>query len=399
MSNQAASLQTDQRRKSWLPYGRQWIDEADIQAVVAVLQSDYLTTGPQIEHFERKLALKVGASYAVAFSNGTAALHAACYAAGIGPGDEVITTPITFAASANCVLYQQGIPIFSDIDEKTYNIDPNQVAAIITSKTKAIIPVDFTGQPADLHELRAIAKEHGLVVIEDAAHALGAAYDGQPIGSISDMTMFSLHPVKQITSGEGGVITTNSMIYYENLLEFRSHGIVREPAKSSQESSPLGWYYEMQSLGFNYRLTDMQAALASSQLDKLDRFVELRSEYAAYYDEAFSQFPLIKTPFQKDSRQSSWHLYVIQLELEFLSADRNQIYNELIAENIGVQVHYIPVYLHPYYQKLGYAKGQCLKAEQLFERMLTLPLFPSMTHEDVQDVIDAVYRVIGKYAC
>ncbi|QGQ94360.1 UDP-4-amino-4,6-dideoxy-N-acetyl-beta-L-altrosamine transaminase [Paenibacillus psychroresistens] len=401
MINQVASLQTEfvQRRKTWLPYGRQWIDEADIQAVVAVLQSEYLTTGPQIEHFERKLALRVGASYAVAFSNGTAALHAACYAAGIGPGDEVITTPITFAASANCVLYQQGIPVFADIDEQTYNIDPNQVAALITPRTKAIIPVDYSGQPADLHELRAIAKEHGLVVIEDAAHALGAAYDGQPIGSISDMTMFSLHPVKQITSGEGGVITTNSLAYYEKLLEFRSHGIVRDPVRWSQESAPVGWYYEMQSLGYNYRLTDMQAALASSQLDKLDRFVELRSEYAAYYDEAFSQFSLIKTPFQKESRQSSWHLYVIQLELEFLSTDRNQIYNELIAENIGVQVHYIPVYLHPYYQQLGYAKGQCLKAEKLFERMLTLPLFPSMTHEDVQDVIDAVFRVIGKYAC
>jgi dTDP-4-amino-4,6-dideoxygalactose transaminase len=296
-------------------------------------------------------------------------------------------------------LYQQGIPVFADIDEKTYNIDPNQVASLITSKTKAIIPVDFTGQPADLYEIMKIAKRHGLVVIEDAAHALGASYDGQPIGSISDMTMFSLHPVKQITSGEGGVITTNNPMYYDKLLQFRSHGIIRDPARWSNESSPVGWYYEMQSLGFNYRLTDMQAALASSQLNKLDRFVDRRKEYAARYDLAFSQIPYIKTPFQKGSRQSSWHLYVIQLELEWLIADRNQIYNQLIAENIGVQVHYIPVYLHPYYQRLGYAKGQCLQAEKLYDRILTLPLFPSMTHEDVQDVIDAVLRVIGKYVC
>jgi perosamine synthetase len=401
MNQLAPTIQTDpeKKRDTWLPYGRQWIDEADIQAVIAVLQSDYLTTGPQIDHFERKLAIKVGASYAVAFSNGTAALHAACYAAGIGPGDEVITTPITFAASANCVLYQQGIPVFADIDEQTYNMDPIQVAALITPRTKAIIPVDFTGQPADLNELRKIAKLHGLVIIEDAAHALGATYEGQPIGSICDMTMFSLHPVKQITSGEGGVITTNNITYYEKLLEFRSHGIVRDPAKWIHESTPIGWYYEMQSLGFNYRLTDMQAALASSQLDKLDRFVERRKEYAASYDAAFSQIPAIKTPFQQKAGQSSWHLYVIQLELEFLTANRNQIYDELIAENIGVQVHYIPVYLHPYYQALGYAKGQCLKAEKLYERMLTLPLFPSMAHEDVQDVIAAVRKVIGKHAC
>jgi UDP-4-amino-4,6-dideoxy-N-acetyl-beta-L-altrosamine transaminase len=401
MNKLTSSLQSKvvPKRETWLPYGRQWIDEADIQAVIAVLQSDYLTTGPQIEHFERKLAKKVGASYAVAFSNGTAALHAACYAAGINAGDEVITTPLTFAASANCVLYQQGIPVFADIDEKTYNIDPTQAASLITSKTKAIIPVDFTGQPADLNEIMKLAKQHGLVVIEDAAHALGASYDGQPIGSISDMTMFSLHPVKQITSGEGGVITTNNPMYYDKLLQFRSHGIIRDPARWSNESSPVGWYYEMQSLGFNYRITDMQAALASSQLDKLDLFVDRRKEYAARYDKAFSQIPYIITPFQKGSRQSSWHLYVIQLELEWLIADRNQIYNELIAENIGVQVHYIPVYLHPYYQQLGYAKGQCLQAEKLYDRILTLPLFPSMTHEDVQDVIDAVLRVIGKYVC
>jgi perosamine synthetase len=383
----------------WLPYGRQWIDEADTQAVIAVLQSDYLTTGPQVELFEKKLAKAVGADYAVSFSNGTAALHAACYAAGIGVGDEVVTTPITFAASANCVLYQQGIPVFADIDEKTYNIDPLQVASLINHKTKAIIPVDFTGQPAELNDLMQLAKRHGLVVIEDASHALGASYEDRPIGSISDMTMFSLHPVKQITSGEGGVIATNSADYYEKLIEFRSQGITRDSAKWCNESSPVGWYYEMQSLGFNYRLSDMQAALASSQLDKLDRFVTKRMEYAARYDEAFCHLSAVQIPYQGESRQSSWYLYVIRLNLELLTVDRNYIFNELIAENIGVNVHYTPVYLHPYYQQLGYSPGQCPKAEKLYERILTLPLFASMTEADVQDVIDAVRKIIRKYTC
>jgi dTDP-4-amino-4,6-dideoxygalactose transaminase len=382
-------------RDRWLPYGR----EAERQAVITVLQSDELTTGPQVELFEKKLAKAVGAIYAVAFANGTAALHAACYAAGIGAGDEVITTPITFGASANCVLYQQGIPVFADIDEKTYNIDPLQVASLITQKTKAIIPVDFGGQPAELNDLMLLAKRHGLVVIEDAAYALGASYEDRPIGSISDMTMFCLHSVKQIDSDEGGVIATNDAAYYDKLIEFRSHGITLDSAKWSNESPPPGWYYEIQSLGCNYRLTDMQAAvLASSQIDKLDLFVSKRMEYAARYDEAFCHLSAIQIPYQGESRQSSWHLYVIRLNLELLTVDRNHIYHELIAEEIDVNMHYIPVYLHPYYQQLGYAPGQCPKAEKLYERILTLPLFPSMTEVDVQDVIDAVRRVIRKYS-
>jgi perosamine synthetase len=385
-------------RETWLPYGRQWIDEDDIRAVIAVLRGDYLTTGPNVEAFEKKLAHYVGAAFAVAFANGTAALHAACFAAGVGEGDEVITTPITFAASANCVLYQQGKPVFADIDPLTYNIDPAQIVSLITSKTKAIIPVDFTGQPAELDELIAIAKVHDLVVIEDAAHALGASYKGQRVGSISDMTMFSLHPVKHITSGEGGVITTNNPAYYEKLLQFRSHGIIRESAKL-EKPSPGAWYYEMQSLGFNYRLTDIQAALAASQLDKLEKFVDKRRQFAALYDQAFDGIPAIQIPFQAALGQSSWHLYVIQLQLELLMADRDQIYKELIAANIGVNVHYIPVYLHPYYRQLGYPPGLCPQAERLYERILTLPLFPAMTVEDVHDVILAVRKVIGKYAC
>ncbi|MBP1993972.1 UDP-4-amino-4,6-dideoxy-N-acetyl-beta-L-altrosamine transaminase [Paenibacillus eucommiae] len=393
-----SSLTSGLKRETWLPYGRQWIDEADIQAVTAVLRSDYLTTGPKIEAFESKLARQVGAKYAVAFANGTAALHGACCAAGIGPGDEVITSPLTFAASANCVLYQQATPVFADIDASTYNLDPAKTAELINSRTKAIIPVDFTGQPADLRTIRALAHEHGLLVIEDAAHALGAFYEGEPVGGISDMTMFSLHPVKHITSGEGGIITTNSEDLYEKLLQFRCHGIVRERAKLIHEAHGP-WYHEMQSLGYNYRMTDLQAALAESQLEKLPMFVAKRREIATQYDEAFGAMKVLQIPWQSSEGVSSWHLYVIQLRLEQLSAGRKQIFEELIALNIGVNVHYIPVYYHPYYEQLGYSRGLCPQAERLYERILTLPLFPAMTAADVRDVIAAVKGVTERYAC
>jgi perosamine synthetase len=386
------------RRTSMLPYGRQWIDEDDIEAVVAVLRSDYLTTGPAVERFERKLALKVGARYAVAFANGTAALHAACYAAGIGAGDEVITTPLTFAASANCVLYQGGTPVFADVDERTYNLDPEAARRLITPRTKAIIPVDYTGQPAKLDAFRALAEEYGLVLIEDAAHALGAQFQAKPVGSISDMTMFSLHPVKPITAGEGGVITTNDERYCERLLHFRNHGIVRDPARYRTQPPPGRWYYEMQSLGFNYRMTDFQAALAASQTDKLDTFVKRRKEIAELYNEAFAGRGELIVPHQAPDASSSWHLYVLQLNLERLTRDRNWIMNRLLEENIGVNLHYIPVYLHPYYRELGYEPGLCPAAERLYGRILTLPLFPAMTPQDVDDVIRAVHRVIGEAA-
>lgn len=382
-------------RTSLLPYGKQSIDEDDIQAVVKVLKSDYLTTGPEIERFEKRIAEYVGAKYAIAFSNGTAALHAACYAAEIQPGDEVITTPLTFAASANCLLYQGGSPVFADIDERTYNINPKEIRKKITSKTKAIIPVDFTGQPASLDEIMAIAKENNLVVIEDAAHALGSTYKGKRIGSISDLTMFSFHPVKHITTGEGGMITTNHRKYYEKLCQFRSHGITRDRGKMKSNHGP--WYYEMQNLGFNYRLTDFQAALGNSQLNKLERFISRRREIAAIYQDAWKGHQELILPFQQESGQSSWHLFVLRINSNRVRVDRKTIFTELMEQNIGVNVHYIPIYLFPYYQELGFQQGLCPVAEKVYEEFITVPLYPAMTNEDVQDVIAAVNRTIRKY--
>ncbi|PFP22906.1 UDP-4-amino-4,6-dideoxy-N-acetyl-beta-L-altrosamine transaminase [Bacillus sp. AFS073361] len=383
-------------RNTYLPYGRQWIDDDDIEAVVNVLKSDYLTTGPAVSMFEQEIANYVGAKYAVSFANGTAALHGACFAAGISIGDEVITTPITFAASANCVLYLGGKPIFVDIDPKTYNINPKEIEKQITNKTKAIIPVDFTGQPVDLEEIYAIAKKYGLVVIEDAAHALGAKYKGKKVGSISDMTMFSFHPVKHITSGEGGVITTNNKEYYEKMLQFRSHGITRDQNKMLENHGP--WYYEMQFLGFNYRLTDIQAALGTSQLKKIDQFIELRKKYAAMYNAAFATIPQITIPYQHSEAESSWHLYIIRLNQDLLKAKRKEIVEHLLSMNIGVNVHYIPVYLLPYYQQLGFQKGLCPQAEKLYEEIITLPLFPKMSELDVSDVIQAVKKIVSYYS-
>jgi UDP-4-amino-4,6-dideoxy-N-acetyl-beta-L-altrosamine transaminase len=383
-------------RETYLPYGKQWMDEEDIQAVAQCLKGDYLTTGPAIVQFERDIADYVGAKYAVAFANGTAALHAACFAAGITHGDEVVTTPMTFAASANCILYQSSKPVFADIRTDTYNIDPDAIKKVITGKTKAIIPVDFTGQPADLNAIRKLANQHGLILIEDAAHALGAIYNKKRIGSISDMTMFSFHPVKQITTGEGGIITTNKKEYFDRLIQFRTHGITRDPAKMNENQGP--WYYEMQFLGYNYRITDIQAVLGSSQLKKLDSFLGLRKKYAAMYNEAFKDMMQLHTPYQADGCVSSWHLYIIRLRLDVLKVGRREIFEALQKENIGVNVHYIPVYWQPYYQNLGYKKGLCPNAEQLYEEMITLPLFPAMTEKDVHDVIRAVKKVIFFYS-
>jgi UDP-4-amino-4,6-dideoxy-N-acetyl-beta-L-altrosamine transaminase len=382
-------------RESYLPYGRQWIDEEDVEAVVEALKGDFLTTGPYVSRFERAIADYVGAKYAVAFSNGTAALHGACFAAGIGEGDEVITTPMTFAASANCVLYRGGVPVFADIDEKTYNIDPQSVEEKITEGTKAIIPVDFAGQPADLDPILEIAEKHCLVVIEDAAHALGAVYKGRKVGSISDMTMFSFHPVKLITTGEGGIIVTNNEEYYERLLQFRTHGITRDRSRMAEDHGP--WYYEMQFLGYNYRLTDIQAALGLSQLKKIEKFLELRRRYAAMYNDAFKGMDELILPHQPEWAESGWHLYVIRLRPEKLAASRREIFEALQRQNIGVNVHYIPVHYQPYYRKLGYDKGICPKAERVYEEILTLPLFPAMSEQDVRDVIEAVKRTVGQY--
>lgn len=383
------------KREVFLPYGKQQLDDQDIEAVVNVLKGNYLTTGPAIEEFERKVANYVGAQYAVAFSNGTAALHGACFAAGIGLSDEVITTPMTFAASANCVLYQNGTVVFADVDPCTYNINPEEIRKKITVNTKAIIPVHFTGQPVDLDAIHKIAKEYNLIVIEDAAHAIGAKYKGRKIGSISDMTMFSFHPVKHITTGEGGMITTNNKLFYEKLLQFRSHGITRDITKLMDNHGP--WYYEMQFLGYNYRMTDIQAALGSSQMDRLDMFIIKRREIVNVYNESFKDMPEITVPYQTSEGESSWHLYVIKLNLKLLNRSRKDIFEALQKQNIGVNVHYIPVHLLPYYQGLGYKKGSLPNSEQLYEEIITLPLFPAMTVEDVNDVIEAIKSTIKEY--
>lgn len=383
-------------KSKYIPYGKQWIEEDDIEAVVEVLRGDYLTTGPKIKEFEEKLAQYTEAQYAVTVSNGTAALHAACFAAGIKEGDEVITTPITFAASANCILYMGAKPVFADIDPKTYNIDPKDIRAKITEKTKAIIPVHFTGQPCDIDEILKIAEEYDLAVIGDGAHALGALYKGKKVGSMADMTTFSFHPVKHITTGEGGAITTNNENLYQKLLLFRAHGITRNEKELLKPKDP--WYYEQQFLGYNYRITDIQAALGISQLGKLDKFLSLRREYARLYSEAFREIDTIDIPFQPDYTDSSWHLYIIRLRLENIDCSRKQIFEELQSRNIGVNVHYIPVYYHPYYNQLGYKKGLCPHAEDLYERIITLPLFPKMEIEDVQYVISNVKEVLQKHS-
>lgn len=385
----------EKTRHTFLPYGHQYIDQDDINAVIEVLKSDYLTTGPMLHQFEKAIANYVNARYAVAFSNGTAALHAACYAAGIEQNDEVITTPMTFVASANCVLYQGGKPVFADIDKQTYNIDPALIEKQITSKTKAIIPVDYTGQPVNLDEIIKIARRYNLVVIEDAAHALGATYKGDKIGSISDMTMFSFHPVKHITTGEGGIITTNNENYYEKLKVFRTHGITRDENKLIENHG--SWYYEMQDLGYNYRMTDIQAALGVSQLKKLDGFLDKRRKIVSLYNQAFDAIEEIEVPYQSKDGQSSWHLYVIRLQLDLLTVTRKEIYEQLLKEKIGVNVHYIPVHYQPFYKKMGYTQGMCKYAEKLYESIITLPLFPSMTETDVNDVITAVKKVISSY--
>src|SRR5690625_89204 len=383
-------------RNSYLPYSKQWIDEDDLNAVIEILQSDFITTGPAIAHFEQAVARYVGAKYAVAFSNGTAALHAACFAANINKSDEVITTPMTFAASSNCILYCGGKPVFADIDPKTYNISPTSISSLITNKTKAIITVGFTGQPVEYDEIMQLAKKHDLIVIDDAAHGLGASYKGKNIGSIGDMTMFSFHPVKHITTGEGGMITTNNKDFYNKLLQFRNHGITRDLQKMKMKHEP--WYYEMQTLGYNYRMTDIQAALGLSQFEKVNTFLLERKKIAQKYNRAFSNMESIILPLQEKGCISSWHLYIIRLKLEKLNTNRTEIYKALQKENIGVNVHYIPVYLHPYYQQLGYTRGLCPQAEKIYEEILTLPLFPKMTEEDQNNVITGVKKIISYYS-
>ncbi len=377
-------------KRAYIPYGRQQIDEEDIREVVRVLLSDYLTTGPKIQEFEEAVAQYTGARYAVAVSSGTAALHIACLAAGIGEGDEIITTPITFAASANCALYCGGRPVFADICPDTYNIDPADIQRKITSRTKALIPVHYTGQPCQMDEIHGIAREHGLVVIEDGAHALGARYRGQRIGGLSDMTCFSFHPVKHITTAEGGMVLTNDEKLYERLRLYRSHGITREEKLLQEDQGP--WYYEQLDLGYNYRISDVQCALGISQLKKLPHFLQRRREIARVYDQAFEGQQDIITPYQREECENSYHLYVIQVPAQ----KRRDIFQKLREDGIGVNVHYIPVYHHPYYQQIGYDGVSCPQAEQLYRGLISLPIHPGLSREEQEYVIECVKRHVSE---
>ena len=367
-----------------IPYGKQTIEQDDIQAVVDVLKSDFLTTGPKIAEFEQTVADYVGAKYAVAISNGTSALHAACFAAGIGPGDEVITTPLTFAASANCVLYCGGTPVFADVDPKTYNIDSEDIRRKITDRTKAIIAVHLAGQPCDMDAIHSIAHEHGLIVIEDGAHALGSVYKGKKVGCLSDMTTFSFHPVKPITTGEGGMIVTDNEDFYKKMVLFRSHGITRDDSIMTRNDGP--WFYQQFDLGYNYRITDIQCALGCSQMKKLDRFLARRKEIVARYNEAFADCDNIITPYQLSDTESGWHLYMVQVK----NCDRRQVFEAMREKGIGVNVHYIPVYMHPYYQEHGYETVHCANAEEIYSHIISLPLYPGLTFEQQDYVIDAL---------
>ena len=384
-------------RNSKIYYGHQYIDEADIRAVEEVLRSDYLTCGPKIGELEKKLCEITGAKYAVVCSNGTAALHMACLAAGVSEGDEVITTPITFAASANCALYCGARPVFADIDPETYNISPASVAACVTPKSKAMVAVDFTGQSVELEPLLQICKENGMVLIEDGAHVIGTKYKGKCNGSIADMTTFSFHPVKTVTGGEGGAVLTNNKEYYEKLLLYRAHGITRQE-DLLEHPSDGSWYYEQLVLGYNYRITDMQAALIISQLDKLEMFSTRRKEIVTRYNEAFSKLKGISVQKEITESDTTRHLYILRIKPEDLTIDRKRFFEALDAENVCCNVHYIPTYYFPYYEKMGYKRGICPNAEKLYEEIISLPLYYAMTDEDVESVIEAVCKIAGYYA-
>ncbi|MDA1129417.1 MAG: UDP-4-amino-4,6-dideoxy-N-acetyl-beta-L-altrosamine transaminase [Chloroflexi bacterium] len=385
-------------RPSPLPYGRQLIDDNDIEAVVEVLRSDWITTGPKVKEFEDAVANLVGARYAVAYSSGTSALHGAAFAAGLGPGDEAITTPLTFCATANCALYTGATPVFADIRSDTMNIDPSEIERRITPRTKALLPVDYAGHPADLDPILSLAEKHGLVVIEDAAHALGSTYRDRNVGGVSHMTTFSFHPVKHVTTGEGGMVTTNDPELARSLRRFRTHG-VDEEVRREQGATKGQWYYEMTELGYNYRLSDIACALGVSQLKKLPENIASRRKIVDWYAEAFSESPGLIIPIEEPSMMSAWHLYPLRLDLQRFSVGRKEIFQALRAENILVNVHYIPVHLHPYYrERFGYEGGEFPVAEAAYESMITLPLFHSMTKQDAVDVIAAVRKVTRHYS-
>ncbi|MEE3392305.1 MAG: UDP-4-amino-4,6-dideoxy-N-acetyl-beta-L-altrosamine transaminase [Lachnospiraceae bacterium] len=378
-------------------YGHQWIDEDDIKAVEDVLRSDYLTCGPQTEAAQRALCEYTGAKYAVLLNSDTSALHCACMAAGVGPGDEIITTPITFAASANCALYCGARPVFADIDPETYEIDPVSIESHISDKTKAVIAVDYTGALVDAAAIRKICDDHGLVFIEDAAHSIGSKYGGIKVGTLADMTCFSFHPVKTITAGEGGAVLTDNEELYKKVQLAHAHGITHDPAQMLDGPHEGPWVYEMISLGYNYRMTDIQAALLCSQLKKLDKFGHRRQEIVRKYDKAFSEYPELIIQKEYKESDSYRHLYILHLDLDKLSCTRREFFDAMSAEGVQCQIHYVPVYYFPYYQKLGYKKGICPNAEEYYKGIMSLPLYPKMSDGDVNDVISAVTRLVRYY--
>lgn len=391
-----------------IPYGKQTISEEDIAAVVAALRSDFLTTGPLVADFEEQFAKTVGAQYAVAVCNATAALHLAMLAADVGEGDRVVTSPNTFVASANAAAYMKAIPDFSDIDPVSYNLCPKALEANWKSDTRAVVAVDYAGQTADLPAIAEVARAQGAVMIEDACHAVGGSFEsaGQlwKVGSHpwADITTFSFHPVKTMTTGEGGMLVTNNPCYAEKARLLRTHGITRvgEAFKGlgdleSDERGP--WYYEMQDLGYNYRLTDFQCALGISQLRRLGNSVLRRREIVRQYNEAFSEIPWIQVPQLRNERDvdlTSWHLYTLQIDFLSLNVSRTEFMNRLREHGVGTQVLYIPVYLQPWYRStFGYERGKCPQAERFYSRALSLPLFPAMTDQNVEQVIQSVVNL------
>ncbi|MFX1297589.1 MAG: UDP-4-amino-4,6-dideoxy-N-acetyl-beta-L-altrosamine transaminase, partial [Promethearchaeota archaeon] len=376
-------------RKEFLPYGTQWLDNEEIEEVIDTLKSAWITTGPKMKKFEDMFKNYIGSKFSVAVNSGTAALHISTSSIDINPGDEVITTPLTFVASANCIVYRGGTPILADIKRDTYNIDPNEIRKRITPKTKAIIPVHFAGQPCEMDEILEIAEENDLYLIEDAAHAIDAEYKGKKIGNISDLTIFSFHPVKNITTAEGGMVTTNDEDLYEKLLMYRTHGITKDSEKRFGKSGDYS--YDMQYLGFRYNLSELHAALGIHQLNKLKSFQRRRREIVEIYNKEFQSIEEIQIPIVKSNVKHSWHLYVIQIDINKLRVDRDYIFRALRGENIGVNVHYIPIHYHSFYQKnFGLKKGILPNVEWLFPRLITIPLYPRMTDEDVFDVINAL---------
>lgn len=369
-----------------LPYGRQTITEDDVQAVIETLRSAWLTTGPKVDEFEARVASFAGASEGVALSSGTAALHAAMHALQVGPGDEVLVPTMTFAATANCVLYQGGTPVFVDVCPKTLLIDPTSVAERITPRTKAIIAVDYAGQPCDYDALQKIAQRHGVALVADACHSLGATYRGRPVGSLADLSVFSFHPVKPITTCEGGMVVTNHTDLAERMRRFRNHGI----ATSHRERAERGvWRYEMIELGYNYRLSDVQCALGISQLTKLTEWLECRRAVARRYDQRLENLVDVSPISTSPRVEHAFHLYVVRVGGESGRPNRDTVFDRLRRYGIGANVHYVPVHLHPYYQtRLGTRAGLCPVAEAAFEQVLSLPIFPGLTNEEIDGVVE-----------